>query len=92
MPKEYRSRTRILYDILATVQKEPDVGPTRLLFLSNLSHDRLTEYVEDLKRRGLLQEREESARKTYRTTDAGNRFLAELRRIQDVMADFGLEL
>lgn len=92
MPKEYRSRTRILHDILHSVHAEPGIAPTRLLFLSNLSHERLTDYLGDLKQRGLVEEREESARKSYHMTPAGERFLGELSKIQSFMRDFGLDI
>jgi predicted transcriptional regulator len=92
MAKEYRGRIRILGDILHAANSEPGVGTTRLLFLSNLSHDRLTDYLSELKSKGLVEERENEGRRNYYLTDKGHRFLAEVRRIQGFMADFGLEM
>jgi predicted transcriptional regulator len=92
MPKEYRGRIRILTDILHAANTEPGIATTRLLFLSNLSHDRLTEYLGELKQKGLIQESEAEGRRSYRLSDKGHVFLAEVRRIQSFMADFGLEM
>lgn len=92
MPKEYRGRIRILSDILHATNTEPGIGTTRLLFLSNLSHDRLTDYVAELKSKGLIDEKENEGRRQFFMTEKGHRFLAEVRRIQGFMADFGLEM
>jgi predicted transcriptional regulator len=92
MAKEYRGRIRILGDILHATNVEPGIGTTRLLFLSNLSHDRLTDYLAELKDKGLVEERDNDGRRNYHLTEKGHRFLAEVRRIQNFMADFGLEM
>lgn len=92
MPKEYRSRLRILHDILQTIQREPRLGTTRLLFLSNLSHDRLTDYVAELKKRHWVVETEKTGKRTYELSPDGHKFLAELRKIHAFVADFGLEI
>lgn len=92
MPKEYRGRIRIIGDILHAVNTEPGIGVTRLLFLSNLSHDRLTDYLAELRTRELLEERESEGRRSYHLTERGHRFLAEIHRIRTFMADFGLEM
>lgn len=92
MPKEYRGRLGIIYDILHAINQEDGIGTTRLLFLSNLSHDRLRDYLAELKARGLVEERENTARRTLHLTEKGHRFLAEVQRIRSFMADFGLEM
>jgi predicted transcriptional regulator len=92
MAKEYRGKIRIIGDILHAVNAEPGIGITRLLFLSNLSHDRLTDYLGELKGKGLLDERESEGRKAFHLTDRGHVFLAEVGRIKSFMADFGLDM
>ena len=92
MPKEYRGKIRIIGDILHAVNQEAGIGITRLLFLSNLSHERLTEYLADLKERQLLEEREVDGKRNYHLTERGHKFLAEVHRIRSFMADFGLEM
>lgn len=91
MPKEYRGRIRIIQDILHAVSQEPGIGTTRLLFLSNLSHDRLLDYLAELKQKGLVEEQGEPKR-AYFITDKGRRLLVEVAKIQTFMADFGLEM
>lgn len=92
MAKEYRGRIRIIGDILHAANVETGIGVTRLLFLSNLSHERLIDYLGELKTKGLLEEREAEGKKTFHVTEKGHRFLAEVRRIRTFMADFGLEM
>lgn len=92
MPREYRGRLGIIHDILHAINREDGIGTTRLLFLSNLSHERLRDYLGDLRARGLIGEREDAARRSYHLTDKGHRFLAEVQRIRSFMADFGLEM
>jgi predicted transcriptional regulator len=92
MPKEYRSRNRILLDLLRAAKQEPGIGVTRLLFLANLSHDRLQEYLQEAMRRGWVSEALEDERKIYTLTGEGHRFLGELDRIDRFMQDFGMSL
>ena len=92
MPKEYRGRIAIIHDILHAINRESGIGTTRLLFLSNLSHDRLMDYVSELRTKGLINETEASSKKSFELTERGHRFLAEVQRIRGFMADFGLEM
>lgn len=92
MAKEYRSRNRILLDLLRAIKNEPSIGTTRLLFLANLSHERLQEYLGELKQRGWIAEEPQSDRRGYRLTEVGQRSLGELDRIDRLMADFGMNL
>jgi predicted transcriptional regulator len=92
MAKEYRGKIRIIGDILHAVNGEPGIGVTRLLFLSNLSHERLTDYLGDLKTRALLEERDVQGKKAYHITERGHKFLVEVQRVRSFMQDFGLEM
>ncbi|HLE47233.1 MAG TPA: winged helix-turn-helix domain-containing protein [Candidatus Thermoplasmatota archaeon] len=92
MPKEYRGRIAIIHDILHAINNETGIGTTRLLFLSNLSHERLMDYLSELRTKELIAEAESSAKKAYQLTDKGHRFLAEVRRVRSLMADFGLDM
>ncbi|MBI2079021.1 MAG: hypothetical protein HYT80_11770 [Euryarchaeota archaeon] len=92
MPKEYRGRIAIIHDILHAINQEDGIGTTRLLFLSNLSHERLMDYLGELRTKGLIAEAEASPKKAFTLTDKGHRFLAEVQRIRGFMADFGLEM
>lgn len=92
MAKEYRSRNRILLDLLRAVKNEPGIGTTRLLFLANLSHERLQEYLGDALKRGWVAETLDADRRTYGLTGEGQKFLGELDRIDRFMQDFGMGL
>lgn len=92
MAKEYRSRNRILLDLLRAVKTEPKIGTTRLLFLANLSHERLLEYLGEVVAKGWVLEVPEGDRRTYELTGDGQKFLGELDRIDRFMQDFGMGL
>lgn len=92
MAKEYRSRNRILFDLLRAIKSEPGIGVTRLLFMANLSHERLHEYLQEVLRRAWIEERLEGDRRTYFVTVEGQRFLGELDRIDRFMQDVGMSL
>lgn len=92
MPKEYRSRNRIVLDLLRAIRDERGIGRTRLLAAANLSTERLHGYLADLLARGLVEEDLEGDRRGFRVTDAGLQVLLELDRIDRFMGDFGMSL
>lgn len=92
MAKEYRSRSRILLDLLRGVRDEERAGVTRLLLLANLSHPRLMEYLKELEQKAWVQRVEEGGRNHWVVTDEGKRVIGELSRVERLMQDFGLEL
>jgi predicted transcriptional regulator len=78
----YRSRIRIVADILETTKKEKE-GATRtgIMYGVNLSYGQLCLYVLGMKEAGLLVENpannKPSVKALYTVTDEGNRFLKE---------------
>jgi predicted transcriptional regulator len=84
--KFYRSRTEIIADLLTAVaDNEPrGVGKTRIMFLSQLSFDPLTDYLEDLLTNGLLIYKDgkeldntnRSVKGTYHITAKGSEYFA----------------
>lgn len=93
MPKPYRSRSRLVVDLLRAVRAEGDAQTTRLLLLANLSHLRLQDHLAQCLGKGWLEERTSpDGRKAWRLTPAGAATLVELERIEDAMNDFGLPL
>ncbi len=50
----YRSRLRIVADMLSVVSNNDDAGKTRIMYLANLSWDLLNRYLDDLLEAGLL--------------------------------------
>lgn len=79
-------------DILKSVKDEGDATITRLLFLANLSHPRLKEYLDELQRKGWIAQGENDGKAVWRITGEGQKVLGELDRIERSMADFGLDL
>lgn len=91
MAREYRSRSRILLDLLRAVKRDPGIGVSGLMSRVNVSSERLDGYLEEVVGRGLVQVRP-GARRAFELTDAGQRVLTELNRLERFMADFGMAL
>lgn len=87
-----RSHIDIIYDILAVLRDKKDpVVPTHLLYKSNLSHDRLKKYVEELQEKGFIAETaDKKGKKRYMLTDAGYKFLQGFGQLREFTKSFGL--
>ena len=83
--KPYRSRLRIIMDILEAICEE-DGKVTRIMLYANISHDRLMKYLQELSEKGLVEESEEGR---YKLTMKGFRFLEELRKAERLARAFG---
>jgi predicted transcriptional regulator len=90
--QKYRSKGRIMADILRAVQEDGSAKVTHILYKANLSHDRLTKYLGQLEGSGLLESIELQERTMYRITDKGIEFLSEFRRMEDFAEAFGLDI
>jgi len=89
----YRSKMRILADILGSVRSEGgEAVPTRILLLANLSYDRLQGYLSKLVGEGLLEEVKSGEKTVYRITERGDRFLIEYGRVEEFARAFGIPL
>lgn len=88
-----RDRLEIIHDILAVIRDKGDkIKPTHILYKSNLSHQRLQEYLSELIEKGLLLEKEDKkGKKTYALTDQGYNYLADYQKIRDFMESYGLD-
>lgn len=92
MTKPYRSRGRVVLEILSTVAGEGPVGITRLTTVVNLTHGRIQEHLGTFEENGLVEVTDASDRSHWRITERGRRALEEMRRIDRAMADFGINL
>lgn len=92
MPKEYRTRARVLQEILAALQSagSAGVGITRLTAGVNLTHQRIQEHLSGFESNGLVER--DGASSAWRITPKGSLALEELRRIDRAMKDFGIGL
>lgn len=90
-----RDRLEIIKDILNVIrEKSGKIKPTHILYKSNLSHQMMEEYLQELIKKGFIVEQPLSTKgkstKTYSITDKGIRFLDKYRMIVDFTESFGL--
>lgn len=86
-----RTKIEIINDILKSIQdKGGRIKPTHLLYKSNLSHIKMKEYVDELKKKNMLIEDLEEDSKFYRITDTGLKFIVEYKKIKEFSDSFGL--
>ncbi len=93
--RAYRSKMRILADMMRAIQSEGEegAGPTKILYAANLSHDRLTQYLEELVEKDLIREAEPmSDNRIYMLTEKGREFLKEFVRMERFSEAFGIEI
>ncbi|MHA1943192.1 MAG: winged helix-turn-helix domain-containing protein [Candidatus Thorarchaeota archaeon] len=93
--RAYRSKMRILADMMRAIQSEGEegAGPTKILYAANLSHDRLTQYLEELIEKELIRESEPmSDNRIYLLTEKGREFLKEFVRMERFSEAFGIEI
>lgn len=89
---QYRSRSRVVLDLLRTIEREAPVAITRLITVANMTHGRVQEHLGAFEENGLVENQGPGDRPQWTLTEKGQRALAELRRIDDAMRDFGIEL
>ena len=93
--KPYRSKMRILVDMMRTILEEGEngAGPTKILYTANLSHDRLTQYIQELVEKQMITETQlEDNNRAYRLTEKGKEFLKEFARVERFSEAFGIEI
>jgi predicted transcriptional regulator len=86
---------RILADMMRAIQREGDegAGPTKILYAANLSHDRLTQYLDELVEKELVIETGNSdSNRVYHLTDKGRDFLREFVKMEKFSEAFGIEI
>ncbi len=86
-----RNRLEIIHDMLRVTN---DLGgkilPTHLLYKSNLSHERMKGYIEELKQKRLLTEMAEKDKIFFAITEQGRRFLMQYKQLTEFAEAFGL--
>lgn len=92
MAKPYRSRSRLVLDVLRAVRAEEPAPVTRLLMVANLTHPRLLEQLQPLVAKGWLTESEVEGRRAWALTPAGHAAIAQLQRTEEALLDLGLAL
>lgn len=92
MKGAYRSRGRLVMDLLVAIKAEGPVGVTRLLVVANLTHAKLQELLASFEKVGWVLADRTEERSQWVITEKGGRVLADLRRVDAVMQDYGLGL
>jgi len=86
---------RILADMMRAIQSEGEegAGPTKILYQANLSHDRLTQYLEELVEKELvLESGDGESGRVYSLTEKGREFLREFVKMEKFSEAFGIEI
>jgi len=91
-----RDRLEIIRDILQVIRdRSGKIKPTHILYKSNLSHQMMEEYLQDLMQKEFIVEHiiktKKRESKTYSITNKGLRFLDKYRMIADFTESFGLD-
>ena len=90
-----RERLEVIRDILIVIKDSRKIGPTRLLYASNLSPQMFKEYVNELIKKGLIrldvaENEKDKGKKSFFLTKKGYEFLQEYKVIENFIENFGL--
>ena len=86
-----RSKLEIVYNILENIRaRNGKIKPTHILYKSNLSYQMMENYLDELKKNGLILELKMKGGKTYAITDKGLAYLDKYKLITEFADTFGL--
>jgi predicted transcriptional regulator len=86
-----RAKIEIIFDILKAIQdKGGIIKPTHLLYKSNLSHQKMTLYVNELIAKGFIKTDLNNQNKVFTITSQGINYIQEYKRIKAFSDSFGL--
>jgi predicted transcriptional regulator len=86
-----RDKLQIIFDILKAIsEKNGKIKPTHILYKSNLSHQMMEEYLQELIGKGFMEVHETKSQKTYSLTQKGFDYLNKYRLIVEFIDSFGL--
>ena len=88
MLREKRKKLELYYDILQAIKQEATSGkvkPTRVQHLCNMSYDKMSNYINELKNKDMIDTSELSI------TDKGSKFLQDYSKISDFIKEMELE-
>ena len=90
----YRTSMQIIGDLLIATKESGDEGirTTRLLAKANLSHSRLSNFLDNLTGSGLVNKIEYDGKNTFVITPKGRQYLESYKKFADVAGSFGLDL
>jgi len=86
-----RSKLEIIYDMLKSIQeKNGRIKPTHLLYKSNLSYNKMKDYLDELLKNQMILEEKTKDGTHYTLTDNGVKFINDFKRIKEFSDSFGL--
>jgi predicted transcriptional regulator len=90
----YRTSMQIIGDLLTVTKDSGEEGikTTRLLAQANLSHTRLSKFLDNLTGSGLINKIEYDGKNTFVITPKGRQYLEDYVEFSNVAGAFGLEL
>lgn len=90
----YRSSMQIVADLLVATEQygQEGIKTTHLLTKANLSHSRLTKFIENLTGAGLINKIEYDGKNTFVITSKGRQYLESYKQFSDFTGSYGLEL
>jgi predicted transcriptional regulator len=90
----YRTSMQIVADVLSATQEQGQDGikTTSLLTKANLSHSRLSKFLENLTGAGLINKIEFDGKNTFVITSKGRQYLDSYVNFSSIAESFGLEL
>jgi predicted transcriptional regulator len=87
-----RDRLQVIHDILKTIKdKDGKIKPTHILYKSNLSHQMMDEYLNELIEKNFITEEKTANSKTYSITQKGQEYLNQYKLIVNFVGSFGLD-
>ena len=90
----YRTSMQIVADLLIATDQSGQEGikTTSLLTKANLSHSRLSRFLENLTGSGLINKIEFDNKNTFVITEKGRQYLESYAKFAGIAESFGLEL
>ncbi|MCH7940897.1 MAG: transcriptional regulator [Thaumarchaeota archaeon] len=85
---------QIVADLLTAAEQSGQEGikTTSLLTKANLSHSRLSKFIDNLTGAGLINKIEFDGKHTFVLTPKGRQYLESYQQFSDIAESFGLEL
>ena len=90
----YRTSMQIVADLLVATDQSGQEGikTTSLLTKANLSHSRLSKFIEYLTGAELINKIEFDGKNTFVITQKGRQYLESYKKFADIAGSFGLDL
>ena len=90
----YRTSMQIVSDLLVATEQSglEGIKTTHLLTKANLSHSRLTKFIENLTGAGLINKIEFDGKNTFVITQKGKQYLESDEKFSNLAGSFGLEI